>query len=136
MRIGFGLYIILVCFSGALCNAQCADTFTEMNFHCSGPGGCEDQVAVFIPNESQYGVFIECGSEDCCGQLFSTCWGTGNCEPARALRSPDAQDQLARLSLESRILVSDCSGRYILFTRPPDRREIASFARLDDHVLR
>jgi len=137
-RMLWGSCVVIVVFMhGAVCGAQCASGFNTMTVQCAGPNGCMDQKDVDTPIESQDGVRVVCGSVSCCGQLLTTCSGSGNCEPVRALREPRAQERLARVAAESEVLVADCKGRYALFKPSPGTvLNQRSLALLDDRILR
>jgi hypothetical protein len=132
---------LLTCLCTSICYAQCADGFQSYNLHCSGPEGCEDDVYVFYPIESQYGVHVVCGAVDCCGQLITSCYGSGNCEP-KVFKNREVMKQLSQLSETSDVLITDCEGRYTLFepSRQPRMvvRSIALGNRMlvNDHILR
>lgn len=92
--------------------AQCADSFTSQTFQCENGEGCSDEVTVYYPNGDEYGVYVQCEGVDCCGQLFTTCYGYGNCEPA-ALKSPDFKRELNQIASTADVLVQDCGGHYV-----------------------
>ena len=110
---------------------NCADLFPTQQFECDGPGGCSEDVVVNIPNGSEYGLYIHCGSIDCCGQLFTTCGGQGNCEPVK-LRPPEVKERLTQLSRTSDVLVADCSGRYGPYDPVP--RPVAAIHKMFSYV--
>lgn len=121
------------------CSAQhCADNFNAVDVHCVYRT-CDRQIDVWIPNENGYGSMgIGCDSEDCCGQLVTTCFPSGPCENAkRAGVTAGMLKHLAQLSPESDFLVASCNGHYEPFrSTPPKIGRPASLALLNDHVLR
>jgi hypothetical protein len=132
-----GITVLSLTLCSVLCSGQnCANGFNQQYFNCQS-SSCSDGIYVSYPNGSQDGQQIQCGGEDCCGQLFTTCWGTGDCEPVKALNNPAVKERLARLSAESEVLVADCRGRYSLYMpSPAPGKNGASLALLNDHVLR
>lgn len=139
MRFAFRLTVLatFLWLCNGLCAAQCAETWQQMQFHCAGPDGCEGDLEVQYPGESsQYGVAIVCGSENCCGQLFTTCYAGGGCEP-ESVRKPEARKRLDRIAATSEVLVADCKGRFSLYTPSSALAAYrASSMMLNDHVLR
>lgn len=69
---------------------------------------------VWQPQEGQDGSIVRCDAVDCCGQLFTTCLPSGECEPL-GLKQPEFKKELAQLVLTSEILVEDCEGHYISY---------------------
>lgn len=140
MRIRFCLILfsfsVVLC--GAVCSGQCADSFTEQTYNCVYSDQCESQITVQYPNGSQYGVYVQCEGVSCCGQLFTTCYGQGNCEDAK-LRGPGVRQRPQTLATQSDLLVADCRGRYALYNPAPahaKEKSRASMALLDDHIIR
>jgi len=132
-----GLTAMLICLCSSLCSGQgCTDGFTATTFQCVYDGSCSSSVTVYTPNESQDGVTVHCGAVDCCGHLFTTCWGDGNCEAVKKLGDPAARKRLARLAGESEVLVADCRGRYALYRPTPTVATRRTLALVDDHILR
>lgn len=134
-----GYCLLLICLSGAFCSGQCATGFSSQNIHCAGPHGCEDDVLIFYPIESQYGVRVATEGVDCCGQLITTSYGYSGCQP-RVFRVAGMKEQLAKFAETSEVLVADCSGRYVLYdpNRDAVRRNLAkrNSALVNDHILR
>lgn len=129
------LAVLLVGACSVLCSGQCADGFNTTEIHCYGPDDCEDVVPINYPNESQDGVVVSTYAVECCGQLITSSFGSGNCEPL-ALRSPNVRRQLAELAQVAEVLVADCRGRYVLYSPTPGRTARRGLALVDDHILR
>jgi len=123
----------------AVCSGQCTNGFQTQTFNCVYSDQCEDYVTVSIPDGGQYGVTVECGSVDCCGQQFTTCYSNGgNCEPKK-LRPREVKERLSELSRTSEVLVADCSGRYGLYElpqRPVVARRTRTLEALNERILR
>src|SRR5262249_16896561 len=99
-------------------------------------GGCEDDVGISVPEGSQYGLRVVCGSVDCCGQLMTSCWGDGGCNP-EALRIPQLKAAISDISKSSDILIANCDGHYVQYQEMRlERRHDSYVARLNDHILR
>ena len=129
---------------GAFCCAQgCATTFNSWFFECDGPYGCIDYVYPRYPEgSSPYGVYVQCQALECCGQLFSDCYGGGGCDDVM-LKKPGVKEEIAQLAATSDVLVADCSGRYVSYEPgyPPEDRHSPiwskrSLALIEERVLR
>jgi hypothetical protein len=61
----------------------------------------------------------------------------GSCEALNKKMTPEIREQLAKLSLDSELLVADCSGHYVPFKAAArNAKKSASLAILDDRLLR
>jgi len=120
-------------------NAQnCSSSFSPQEFECDGPDGCSEDIYLTIPSGGQYGLNVVCGGFSCCGQLFTSCGGQGNCEAVK-VRPPEVKARLTQLSLTSDVLVADCRGRYGPYEPSPGpvvTRRRGTLAALSDRILR
>ena len=118
----------LLILSAFICYAQdCTDGFQENVLSCTDGEGCNDRVATFCPNDSQYGVTFQCDAEECCGELLTSCFTNGGgCEP-EILKQPEFKKELDQLALVSDLLVEDCAGHYVAYqpSQTPSRNRIA-----------
>jgi len=91
---------------------DCADTFYWQQYECNDGQGCQSSIVVTLPNYSFSGVMVQCTSRDCCGELFTTCYGGASCNIGE-LRNPEFREELNEMAATAEILVRDCQGRYV-----------------------
>jgi hypothetical protein len=116
---------------------NCASGLNGQTINCAGPNGCTGSVYINYPN-GDYGRSQLCTTaEHCCGQLITTSYVCGGCSALKAWATPELRERLAKVSLETELLVADCSGHYEpLKSLAPPANTPAGLAFLNDHVLR
>lgn len=131
------IFVFLLTVFSAFCYGQCTNGFQQQTFNCRYSDQCYSQITVNIPNGGKDGVVVASTGVSCCGQLFTTCYGTGNCEDVKRLKDPVVRERLISLARTSGVLVADCKGQYVLFSPSTDALpKRPRLALLEDRILR
>ena len=129
--------ITLVSPSARAQSAGCATQFAPFLVPCHAYG-CSSSVVVDFPTGGgSGGTAVYYDTVFCCGVPILSYFAEGLCW-ATELRRPEVQERLASLAERSRLLVSNCKGRYVTYdsmlvggaSRLPKKRPL-----LDEHVL-
>lgn len=132
MALAFACLCSTFCSSqtGECCNHLQSNTYTCESSHCSG------RVTVYTPvQEGEDLIRFSCNhSEDCCGQVFTTCTNDGGC--LAASRNPEVRARIDEVATTSEVLVANCKGRYALYAPRGERTIDLDRVLATDRILR
>jgi hypothetical protein len=125
--------IAFVCVSGAVCRAQlCGEEMKQTIFSCVYES-CSDSVTTSTPFGDRI-LFVSCEAVECCKQLFTTCYFTG--DSCSQVVDAALRERLAQVAASSRVLVADCRGHYALYEPRPSRGQKYDSVLVNEHILR
>lgn len=110
------LTVLLASLTSVAASAQCTDAFQFINYPCTDGESCNKNILVAIPTDRTPGYLYSCSSDECCGELFTTCsWWQPSipCDFDDELKNPAFRQELGQMALTSEILVRNCEGKYV-----------------------
>ncbi len=125
--------VVFVFLCSAFCGSQtCSGRLDSMTFTCTS-STCSNRVTVYKPTSGDR-IRYSCTSEDCCGQLFTTCTDDGGCGAVE--KNPEVRARIDDVAKTSEVLVADCKGRYALYTLRRERTINLDRLLAADRILR